>query len=173
MKKITSILFFSLLVWNISAQDFASNFIAKHGDKDLEVVSIGKSMLSAVANMSPNDPEMKDAIQGLEGIKIITTNSKECARKSFKNAYAMLTKKSEGFEEMMSVKESDEETYIMTRGENGVVKDFVLLTGSNNGFNMICLSGNINVAVLTKLASAIHLDKLKKIDTSKEQSKRQ
>ncbi len=173
MKKITFIALFLISVCVVSAQDFASTFLNKHADKDLEVVSIGKQMLSMVSGMSANDQELKEAIQGLESIKIITSDVKECAQKSFKNAYAMLTKKSAGFEEVMSVKEENEETYIMTREESGVVKDLVFISSDSGSFNMICLSGVINMATLAKLSAGMKLDKLKKLDTVKEQSKRQ
>jgi hypothetical protein len=163
MKKIILLLFVSLFPLGIFAQDFATSFINKHGDKDLEVVSIGKQMLSMLEEMSSNDPELKEVIHNLNGIKIMTSTSEESAQKAFKEAYAMLFKKNSGFEEMMSVKEENEETYIMIRKKGDVIKDLVLLTFGKEQFNMICLTGNINVDSLAKLSSVISLNKLKKL----------
>lgn len=169
MKKISLILFFCLLAWGISAQDFASTYIGKYGDKGLEIVSIGKQMLSMVESMTSKDQELKEALQGLESIKIITAESKEQAQKCFKNAYGMLKKKSSGFEEIMSFRENEEETYIMTREEDGIIKDLVFLSSEKGNLNMICLSGNINMSTLAKLASSMKLDKLNnKLDTAEQ-----
>ncbi len=168
MKKIIYILLLVLLAKNVSAQDFACGFIEKYGNKDLEVVSIGKQMLSALGAMSSSkDAEFKEAVLGLESIKIITADSKEQARKSFKNAYTMLTKRSEGFEEIMSVKEDNEETHIMVRGKENGSKELVLLSAKNENFSMICMSGEIDLSVLAKFANNIQPDKLKKSNTTK------
>lgn len=159
-----------LFAWKLPAQDFASVYLQKHGDKELEIISIGKQMLSLLEGMSGKDSDLKEAIQGLESIKIITSGSKEIAQKNFRNAYSMLTKKSSGFSEMMALKEGEESTYIMTREEDGIIKDFVLLTSKDSTFNMICLSGNINMATLGKLSSNMHLDKLKELKITQQDS---
>jgi len=160
-----------LLLWAVTtafSQDFASSFIQKHGDKDLEIVSIGKQMLSMVGEMSAQEGDLKEALEGLESIKILSSDAKDTAQKSFKNAYAMLTKKSNGFSEMMSFKEDDESTFIMAREEEGIVKDLVLLSSEGDSFNMICLSGNINVKTLGKLSSSMQIDKLSKLNKTQE-----
>lgn len=154
---------------NTAAQDFASDFIQKYGDKELEVVNIGKQMLAMLGEMSGNNKELQEAIQGLESIKIISSNSKEKIQKTCKNAKAMLNKKSSGFSEMLSVKENEEETYIMIREEDDVVKDFVLLTSNDSTFHMICLTGDINMATLGKLASGGQLEKLKILNADNKQ----
>lgn len=172
MKVKLSIVSFLLVcfAWNASAQDFASNFIKKHGDNEFEVVSIGKQMLSMLEDMSGNNQDIKDAIKGLESIKIITSKAKDKVEKNFKNAWSMLNKKSSGFSEMMSIKEENENIHIMIREEDSIVKDFVLLTSNDSTFNMICLTGEIDMATLGKLASLTQLDKLKKLNSTDKQN---
>lgn len=165
MKVTTLLIVLSLYTSSLFAQDFASSFLQKYGDKEMEVVSLGKQMLSMLAAMSNKNTEVMEAIQGLESIKIVSLDSKEKVGKQYQYAQDMLYKKNSGFVEMMTIKEGDENTLIMTKEEDGIITDFVLITANKTSFNLIGLSGKVNLSTLSKLSSSMQFEKLKKIDS--------
>ncbi len=172
IQKLTYILLCLLLTVNLSAQEYVTNFLNKYGtDKDLEVVNIGKQMLDMLGNMNVEDQELSETIKGLESIKIITSNSEENSPKYFKHILDLLNKKSQGFQELMSVKEDNEQICIMTRESDGIIKDFVLISETGDDFSMICLSGKINMNTLGKLAKNMNLSQLNKLNNTSNKNK--
>ncbi len=168
MKKILLLFACILPLLNIYSQDLGSLFLEKHGDdKSLDVINIGKTMLSLVQTMAP-DAETQEALNGIDKIRIISSDSIK-SDKYFKSAYEMLTKKNSGFESLISMKGDHQNVCVMVKKVDGVAKDLVLLNKEGKGFNLICISGDsINLKVLSKLSQKVKidgLDKLKNLDT--------
>lgn len=169
MKKILLTFFCILFAFHAGAQDFGSLFLEKYGnDKNLEVVNIGKTMISLVHDMAP-DANTQRALEGLDNIRIITADSTS-GNKYFKFAYEMLTKKNSGFQSLMSMKEDGKNICIMVKeSSDGVIEDLVLLNKEEKNFNLICLSGdNIDLKVLAKLSKKIKIKALERLNEIEE-----
>ncbi len=168
MKKIIFILFACFIAFSTSAQDVANSFLEKYGkDDNLEIVSIGKKMFQQMEKLTSEEPELTEAIKGLENILIISSNDSALNKEYYDSAYEILTRKKQGFEPLLTLKENDQNVIVMIKeSKKGIVKELVMLSGDNNQeFNMISLSGKIDLKLLLKYSDKINLSGLKVLNS--------
>jgi len=152
----------------LSAQEFAGSFLDKFGnDTDFEVVVIGKKMLNLIEGLTSNNPDLNEAIKELENIMIITSRDSTSSKGFYDSAYKLLANKKQGFEPLITVKDQEEDLIVMAKESKGVIKELVLLSNNESGFNIISLNGKINLKTLAKLSDKIPgLKLLESIDSN-------
>ncbi len=160
---------FACLSLTISAQDIVSLFLHVYdNDNDLELVTIGKKMLDIVKTMSGNE-EISQSLQGIENIRVISSESSN-KNQYHETAFNLLTKKDSGYEELLSISNENETVLIMIKGSKKTVKELVVLssgTMDKQKFNLISLSGQINLKELIKRAKSFNIKGLEKLDSVK------
>lgn len=167
MKKIKIyivVLLISLTSFSLSAQNVVTSFLDKHGkDDNLEVVSIGKKMFEKMESLSSGTPELMDAIKGLENIYIVSSTDLSLTQEYYDSAYHLLSK-SKGFEEISTVKDNEKDGLtVMIKESKGIVKELVLLSGQEKGFNLIALSGDIDLKTLAEYSQSLNIEGLDKL----------
>ncbi len=165
MKQFITVILLSLFVFSASAQEIANSFIEKYQDDSLEVITIGKKMLQMMEDVSGENPDFKEAIQGLENIIIISSKDTDLNKEYYNTAYDLLTKNKKGFEQLVKVQDENENLIIMAKGSKGTISELILLAGSaNNDFNLISLTGEINLETLAKYSKKINISGLKALE---------
>jgi len=167
MNKYLLICFFFRISLLVSAQDIISSFIDKHEkDDNLEIVSIGKKMLKTMDSLTTDNPDLKDAIKDLESIRIVS--SKEGDRdldKEYFNSARDLLSKSKDLKEFFSMDEQDKGLIVMIRKSKDSIKELILLSEQPDEFNLISISGIINLDVLLKYSEGLHIKELNQLKT--------
>jgi len=167
MKKQGFFFLFLLMSLSGSAQDVIASFLDKHGkDDNLEVVSIGKKMMEAIGMLTSDNPDLTKAIKGLETIRIVSSKDKDLNKEYYKSAQK-LASKSKGLKEFFSMNEDDKELMVMIRESKGDVKELILLSEQADGFNLISISGAINLDDLIKYSESLNIKKLNKLRSIK------
>jgi hypothetical protein len=161
IQKYLLIIFFFQMGFSLSAQDVIASFLEKHEkDDNLEVVSIGKKMVEMMCVLlSSENPELQNAIKGLDNICIVTSKEATLNKEYFESAQQLLSK-SKGFEEILATSEENGALLVMVKESKGTVKELVLLSGQNNGFSLIFISGDIDLGTLIKYSKDINMEEL-------------
>ena len=159
-----------LIVWinlSVSAQDVITSFLDKHEkDDNLEVISIGKKMMEMMDSLTLDNLDLKEALKGLETIRIISSKDKDLNKEYYDSARGLLYK-NKGLEEFFSMKGEDKELTVMIRKTKGSVKELILLSEQAEGFNLISLSGTINLDVLRKYSEKLKTKELNHLHSVK------
>lgn len=168
MKRLILFLFVLSIASVVTAQnDAIEKYFSKYiDDERFTVVYISPKMFSMVAKMDIEDmdPEVKDIISDLEGLRILTT---EFNTNSLYNE-AMKTIDMNEYELLMKVRDGEENVHFLVKeGENDEIRELLLLVGGNDQFVLLSFVGNIDLSKISKLANSMDIDgfeHLEKID---------
>ena len=164
MKKYLLPGFFLWLSLSVSAQDVIASFLDKHGkDDNLEVVSIGKKMIEMMNSLIIDAPDLKAAIKDLEAIRIVSSKDADVQKEYYNSALKLLSN-TKGLDEYFSMNEKDNELVMMIRESKGSIKELVLLSELPEGFNLIYISGTIDLDVLLKYSESLTIKKIKNLN---------
>jgi len=146
--------------------DAISKYFSQYmDDESFTTVYVSQKMFGLVGGLELDDldPELRDMISKMKGLRILQKESNGSAL--FKEAYKKIG--GSGFDELMSVNGTDEDVRIYIQDAGDVIKELVLLVGSQNEFVMISLEGDMSLKQLSKLANKMDfegLEHLKELD---------
>jgi len=159
-----------LVIWinlSASAQDVIASFLDKHEkDDNLEVVSIGKKMMEMMDSLTFDNLDLKEALKGLETIRIVSSKDKELSKEYYESARDLLYK-NKRLEEFFSMQGEEGELTVMIRKMKGSVKELILLSEQPEGFNLISVSGTINMDVLQNYSEKLKTKELNHLHSVK------
>lgn len=149
--------FFLLRAGTVQAQEDAiSNYFSKYTEDD-EFTSIYISprmfKLIGARNLSADNPEMKNTLNSLSGLRILSADSIN-GRTLYKEIFNKLNR--ESYEELMSVREPDSDVKFLIKsavGNENKVSELLMLVGGENSFFMLSIAG-INLDIDSVLAIA-------------------
>ncbi len=160
MKKITLILASLVISISMMGQESLINkYFNKYADNEnFTKVTINQKMFSLFANFeggTEEETEFMQAISKLEGLKILVADSIGDSSKMFKTTASDIKKA--GYEELMSVTDSDENVLFSIKEKNGIVAELIMLVGGNEEFVLMSLYGEINLKDISKIASSMNM----------------
>jgi len=157
MKKYLLLGFFIWINLAVSAQDIISAFLDKHGkDDNLDVISIGKKMIEMMDSLTFDSPDLKEAIKGLDAIRIVSSKDSDMNNEYFNSAQKLLSR-CKGLQEIFSMNEKNKALIVLTRESKGSVNELILLSEQPDGFNLISIRGTINLDVLLKYSEGLNI----------------
>ncbi len=127
-------------------------------------VSVTSKMFSLFTEMEGNDEEEKqllEVIGKLKGLKILAADSIVNGKKYFTEA-ATATKSN--YEELMSVKNADEDVLFMIRESGGKINELLMMVGGNDKFYIMSLFGEIDLKQISKLSGAMKIKGMEYLD---------
>jgi len=167
MKKYKLICLFVWINISVSAQDIVRSFLDKHGqDDNLEVITIGKKMIEMMDTLTSNNPDLTEAIKGLETIRIVSSKDSDMNKEYFNSARTLLSNY-KGMRELFSISEENNDLLVMIRESKDCVKELILLSEQPEGFNLISISGNIDLDVLLKYSKGLNVKEINKLRSVK------
>jgi hypothetical protein len=168
MKRIISIIVLTLLVTGVNAQDDAiSKFFSKYmEDENFSRVYISPKMMqmaggflkSASEDSDQEAEDLGELISKVRGIRILsteTTNGKSLYQE------AMNTLNKNKYEDLMDVADKGSNVKFMVREENGLVKEFLMISGSGESFTLLSMLGNFTYQDLNMLAEKTNMPGMK------------
>lgn len=168
MKRIIPIIVLTLLVTGVNAQDDAiSKFFSKYmEDENFSRVYISPKMMqmaggflkSASEDSDQEAEDLGELISKVRGIRILsteTTNGKSLYQE------AMNTLNKNKYEDLMDVADKGSNVKFMVREENGLVKEFLMISGSGESFTLLSMLGNFTYQDLNMLAEKTNMPGMK------------
>jgi hypothetical protein len=130
-------------------------FIQKQKDKPGFTYAFLSKDLFEVATQS-NIPEddwngLHQVIQNIGSLHILAADSLENGLPLYKEARELIS--DDAFDELLTVRDGNENVRIWAKSEENVITDLVLLVGSPDEFVLVCFTGNLELGNLNSLAS--------------------
>jgi hypothetical protein len=178
IKRIISLIVLTLLVSGVQAQDDAiSKFFSKYmEDENFSRVYISPKMMQMAGGFlkssgENSDPEAKDLgelISKVRGIRILSTETSN-GKSLYQEAMATLTRNK--YEDLMDVADKGSNVKFMVREENGLVKEFLMISGSGESFTLLSMLGNFTYQDLNILAEKTNMPGMKEYQNGNNKKK--
>lgn len=171
MKKIF-IPMFAFLMLAIGAQaqtDAITKYFDKYVDDErFSMIYISPKMFDLVSRIELEsedvDPEVMDIVKDLKGLRILTFDG-EGASGYFKEAKGIID--ANNYEELMYVREGNENVYVVVNSSGDIVNELVLLVEDANDFVIMSFVGNIDLKKVGKLGSLLDIDHIEHLEDIK------
>jgi hypothetical protein len=138
------------------------------GKEGYTTVYISSFMFNLINKLDIDDPEyneFKKATSGINSIRILTQDGKE-SQAFGKELLAQLPKNE--YQEMMKVKDGDEDVLFLAREDGGKVTEFLLIvSGGSDQDVLIAITGDIDLESLSSLGSALDMPGMENLDEMK------
>ena len=166
MKKGLLIIGMFLLSVGLMAQGTVINkyFNDLEDDENFTKVSVSQKMFSMFTELeagSDSEKEFLTAVSKLKGLKIIIADSVANSAKLFKTACNDVDKA--GYEELMSVKDADENFKFSIIEKDGIIQELMMVAGGNKQFIMLSLYGEIDLNNISKIAQEMRVHGLESL----------
>jgi len=159
VKKYGILSVFLLFNASLFAEDIITAFLDKHGNDDnLEVISIGKSMIDKMCDLTAENLELKKTLESLDNIRVIHTTDSVISSEYFDSAIQIKDENAE-YKEVEAI----ENMSVLIRKSKEKVREVLLLINDESGFNMISIRGEIDMNNLLAYSDKIGIKNLKDI----------
>lgn len=168
MKKIflmLSLILISITYVNAQKDAISKYFSVYEDDRDFTVVRISGRMFSMFSNLEvddPHDQRVLDAISDLTGLKILSIDDIDNGFSMYRKAIAKISEA--GYEELMTVRESDHDLKFFIQESEGKIIELVMISGGNHEFTILSLVGLIRLEDLSDLSKSLEIDGLENLD---------
>jgi len=170
MKNFVAILLCFCSVGLFAQSAGVSSFIEKYADnEDFTTITVNKKMFEMLATAANGDkemdPDVKEMIENLEELRILTTKS------GIGGHYEVANKlvEKDGFEELMNVKDKGSNVRFMVKDSDGgnIVDELIMLV-SGEEFVILDFVGKIDLTKVAKLGKSINMGGLEHLEKIKE-----
>ncbi|MCF6171217.1 MAG: DUF4252 domain-containing protein [Bacteroidales bacterium] len=127
-------------------------------------VSVSQKMFSMFTELEAGSDAEKDFLQAvskLKGLKVIVGDSLADAAAMYKQANVDMDKA--GYEELMSIKDADENFKFSIIEKDGIIRELLMVVGGNQSFIMLSLYGEIDLNSISKIAQEMHVEGLEEL----------
>ncbi len=135
-------------------------------DEKFVKVSISSKMFSMFTDLesgSEAEEEFLKAISKLKGLKMVVGDSvPDAAGKLYSQAVNDVKKA--GFEELMSVKDAEENLYFSVMDEGGKITELMMVAGGREKFVVLSLFGEIDLKSIARMAREMQVDGLQPLE---------
>jgi len=136
-------------------------YSGKEGYTTVYISSFMFNMLNSLETDDPEFDEFKKATAGIQSIKILTQDGGES--EAFGAELLEMLPRSE-YQEMMVVKDHDEDVLFLAREENGKITEFLLIVSGGGEDALIAIQGDIDMESISKIASGLDMPGLENLE---------
>ena len=166
MKKLV----FVITLLSITSLAFGQQVVTKYmdkyeGDETFTKVSVSSKMFSLFSEMEGSEEDEQlfyDITSKLKGMKVVASEKVSNPKALFEGAISDVNKA--GFEELMTVKDAEENVKISIREKGGVIEELIMVAGGKEKFAMVSIYGEIDLKQISKLASLMRVNQLKYLE---------
>ena len=159
MKKVMMIAALALMTMTVQAQMSVDRLMRKykHSPK-AEYVHVPKMMMTLAKAIKTGDADdYTKYLKHIDSIKVL--DMEDCSNAVKQQFFKDVTQlKTAGYEELMTVKEADEQTVILAKRNKTGIKELVIVDSDNDDAALIQILGNIKNSEIQKIVA----DKKKK-----------
>lgn len=174
MKKILVVVALITVASGAYAQDAISKFFSKYqNDESFTQVNVSSKMFSLFTNMeadTPEDKEVLEAISKLKGLRILHKENTSDARSLYKEAFALIPVKE--FEELMSVRDKDQDMKFYIKESAGKISELVMIMGGTDDFMVLSLFGEIDLKQVSRIGKKMDVKGLENLHNLSDDKKK-
>ncbi|MBX2842149.1 MAG: DUF4252 domain-containing protein [Flammeovirgaceae bacterium] len=165
MKKILMGLIISLISnFAMAQEDAISRFFEKYTEnEEFTQVYITKRMFTLIADItdSEEDQELKAALNKLEGISILASDSTD-GIKLYQEAISTIPIKE--YEELMIVKKGKGGVKFLIKEEEKTIKELLMLVGGEDDFLIMSFVGEIDLNQIAKISKKMDVEGMQHLE---------
>jgi hypothetical protein len=162
-----------MYVSGFAQDDVITKYFSEYERRDdFTTIIITSKMFELIAQIpeSENEEDVMNVIRKLNGLKILTTS--EFPERGELSRKAVKIISNQGFEELMIIKEGDEEIKFLIHEKDGHISEFVMLIDEDDegDFFLMSMTGNLQLDDISKLSKTMDIDgfeHLEKVDEQK------
>lgn len=167
MKKITvTIITLMVAIGGYAQSDVITELFDKYyDDENFAKVSVSSKMFELFTEIEPGDKDEEEilrAISKLEGLKVLAADSVGNSRKMFDDVVEKISSK--GFEELMEVKDAEEDMKFMIMDKNGKITELIMVVGGKKHFVLMSLYGEIDLKSISKLSKSLNIEGMQHLE---------
>jgi hypothetical protein len=157
------LIMFTLLAMaqNSAVDKVFDKYSGKEGYTTVYISSFMFNMLNSLESDDPEYNEFKKATSGIKSIKILTQDGGNS--EAFGAELLEMLPRSE-YQEMMVVKDQDEDVLFLAREEGGKITEFLLIVSGGGEDALIAIQGDIDLESISKIASGMDLPGLENLE---------
>jgi len=129
-------------------------YSGKEGYTTVYISSFMFNMLNSLETDDPEFDEFKKATAGIKSIKILTQEGGNSV--AFGAELLEMLPRSE-YQEMMVVKDQDEDVLFLAREEGGKITEFLLIVSGGGEDVLIAIQGDIDLESISSIASGLDM----------------
>ena len=130
-------------------------YSGKEGYTTVYISSFMFNMLNSLETDDPEFDEFKKATAGIKSIKILTQDGGDS--EAFGKELLEMLPRSE-YQEMMVVKDQDEDVLFLAREEGGKITEFLLIVSGGDGEDvLIAIQGDIDLESIASIAAGLDM----------------
>ncbi len=130
-------------------------YSGKEGYTTVYISSFMFNMLNSLESDDPEFDEFKKATAGIKSIKILTQDGGDS--EAFGKELLEMLPRSE-YQEMMVVKDQDEDVLFLAREEGGKITEFLLIVSGGDGEDvLIAIQGDIDLESIASIAAGLDM----------------
>ena len=156
-----------LYVSGFAQDDVISKYFNEYEKRDdFSTIIITSRMFELIAQIpeSEEEEDVMNVIRKLNGLKILTSSEYPQRAELSRKAVKIIEEK--GFEELMIIKEGEEEIKFLIHEKDGHISEFVMLiAGDDDGsFFLMTMTGNLNLKDISRLSETLDIDGFEHLD---------
>ena len=142
------------------SNDAISRFLSKYAeDEAFTVVTVSNKMFSLFADIDPDDPEQKEAMEAIskiEGLRVLALEDDSIrSPKIYSEAIALIPDKE--YEELFTVRHEGMDMSFKIKEANDTIVELLLIAGGKKNFFIMSLVGDIDLNQISKLSGAMNI----------------
>lgn len=150
---------------NSAVDKVFDKYSGKEGYTTVYISSFMFNMLNSLETDDPEYNEFKKATSGISSIKILTQDGGNS--EAFGKELLDMLPRSE-YQEMMVVKDQDEDVLFLAREEGGKITEFLLIVSGDGDDALIAIQGDIDLESIASIASGLDMPGLENLEDIKE-----
>lgn len=168
MKRLVLPIIALLLYVNGFAQDdvITKYFSEYERRDDFTTIIITSKMFELIAQIpeSEDEEDVMNVIRKLNGLKILT--SSEYPQRAELSRKAVKIIEDKGFEELMIIKEGEEEIKFLIHEDDGHISEFIMLIeeDEDGDFFLMSMTGNLDLEDISRLSETLDIDGFEHLD---------
>ncbi len=166
MKNVTIIITLLVSTAVFAQESLINSYFQKYeDDQGFTKLTVNKKMFSMISSVEQEDAEweeFKKAMEGIDGIKILVGNDVANPAEMYKNALSDIRKMK--YEELMSVKDAEEDITFVVKEKEGEITELLMLIGGNKNFVLMSIYGIIDLNAMSKFAGAMNIDGMQQLE---------
>ncbi len=160
---------FILIMISLSAfsqRNPVDKLFEKYGGKDgFTTVLISSKMFSMFSDMEAGDDDINKMIKNIESIKILTTDDESLLDPGINFYKEIMNELSlDEYEELMVVKEKDQDIKFLVKEKEDVIVELLLVIGGKGNNALISIRGIIDLKSISKLSKSMNIEGLEKLE---------